>query len=188
VGHETDAELIRRSFDEPRAFEQVFDRHYEVVRLYAQRLVGRSDGEEIAAQTFEEAFASRSRFDGERFSSARPWLVGITHNLARHHARTERVRRDGAQRAPSDRETEPEFRPEAEDARRLGPAIRRALLALPDAERQTFMLYALAELSYPEVAQVLRVPLGTVRSRIHRARAALRELLKDEEAMNRYID
>jgi RNA polymerase sigma-70 factor (ECF subfamily) len=50
------------------------------------------------------------------------------------------------------------------------------------------MLYALAELSYSEVAQVLRVPLGTVRSRIHRARAALRELLKAEEAMNRYTD
>jgi RNA polymerase sigma factor (sigma-70 family) len=188
VGHETDAELISRSSDEPRAFEEVFDRHYEVVRLYAQRLVGRSDGEEIAAQTFENAFGSRSRFDGERFSSARPWLIGITHNLARRHARSERIRREGVQRAPSDSETHPEFRAEAEDARRLGPAIRRALLALPDEERQTFMLFALAELSYPEVAQVLRLPLGTVKSRIHRARAALRELLKAEEAMNRYAD
>jgi RNA polymerase sigma factor (sigma-70 family) len=188
VGHETDAELISRSFDEPRAFEEVFDRHYEVVRLYAQRLVGRSEGEEIAAQTFENAFASRARFDSERFSSARPWLIGITHNLARRHARSERVRRDGAHRAPSDSQTQPEFRAEAEDARRLGPAIRRALHALPDEERQTFMLFALAELSYPEVAQVLRLPLGTVKSRIHRARAALRELLKAEEAMNRYAD
>ena len=63
MAHETDADLIRRSSDEPRAFEEVFDRHYDVVRLYAQRLVGRSDGEEIAAQTFENAFASRARFE-----------------------------------------------------------------------------------------------------------------------------
>ncbi len=182
---ETDAELIGRSLDEPRAFEGVFGRHYEVVRLYAQRFVGVSHGEEIAAQTFEIAFEARARFQGDHYSSARPWLVGIAHNLALRHFRTERMDREAARRMPANVEDIGGFRAEAEDARRLGPAIRAALAELMDADREAFLVYALADLTYEEVGQVLGIPVGTVRSRIHRARMSLRELLSAEEAMNR---
>ena len=61
------------------------------------------------------------------------------------------------------------------DAQRMKPKLITALLALSDDDRETFLLLALGQLTYEEVASVLRIPIGTVRSRIHRARTHLRE-------------
>jgi RNA polymerase sigma factor (sigma-70 family) len=180
----TDAQLIRRSRDEPGLFEVIFDRHYDVVRVYAQRRVGMADGEEIAAGTFEQAFAQRDRFDTETFRSARPWLIGIANNLIRRHARHEDVRRRHwpVSIAMDRSDWEPEF--DGLEARERGPAIRSALAALSENDRETFLLVVMAELSYGDVAQIVGVPTGTVRSRINRARRRLRELLEAAEAIN----
>jgi RNA polymerase sigma factor (sigma-70 family) len=70
------------------------------------------------------------------------------------------------------------------EARERGPAIRSALAALSEDERETFLLVILADLSYEEVAQIMAVPTGTVRSRIHRVRRRLRELMEAAEAIN----
>jgi RNA polymerase sigma-70 factor, ECF subfamily len=184
----TDADLIRRSRDEPGLFEVIFDRHYDMVRVYAQRRVGMDDGEEIAAGTFELAFTQRNRFDADTFRSARPWLVGIANNLIRRHARHEDVRR---RRWPlsiaidrSGLEPSLERLIDGLAALERGPAIRSALAALSDGDRETFLLVVLAELSYEDVAQIVGVPTGTVRSRINRVRRQLRELLGAAEAIN----
>jgi RNA polymerase sigma factor (sigma-70 family) len=180
----TDAQLIRRSRDEPGLFEVIFDRHYDVVRVYAQRRVGMSDGEEIAAGTFEQAFMQRDRFDTDTFRSARPWLIGIANNLIRRHVRSEDVRRrHWPVSIAMDRSAwEPDL--DGLEARERGPAIRSALAALSEDERETFLLVILADLSYEEVAQIMAVPTGTVRSRIHRVRRRLRELMEAAEAIN----
>jgi RNA polymerase sigma factor (sigma-70 family) len=180
----TDAQLIRRSRDEPGLFEVIFNRHYDLVRVYAQRRVGMDDGEEIAAGTFEQAFAQRGRFDTDTFRSARPWLIGIANNLIRRHVRHEDVRRRHwpVSIALERSAWEPDF--DGLEALEQGPAIRSALVALSEDDRETFLLFVLAELSYEEVAQIVGVPTGTVRSRINRVRRKLRELLEAAEAIN----
>lgn len=159
-----------------------------MVRVYAQRRVGMDDGEEIAASTFERAFTQRDRFDADTYRSARPWLIGIANNLIRRHARHEDVRR---RRWPlsiamdrSGLEPGLERIVDALAARERVPSIRSALAALPEGDRETFLLVVLAELSYEDVAQIVGVPVGTVRSRINRVRRRLRELMEAAEAIN----
>lgn len=180
----TDGELIRRSRSDPRLFETVFDRHYDAVRLYAQRRIGLADGEEIAASTFEWAFSQRGRFDDGTFSSARPWLIGIANNLVRSHVRHEAVRRRHWPVSITLDRTEPEPSLDRLEALATRPALRTALESLSKDDRETFLLVVLGELSYQEVAEILGIPLGTVRSRISRARRRLRELLGSAEAIN----
>jgi RNA polymerase sigma-70 factor (ECF subfamily) len=183
VGRYTDGELIARSLHDPRAFTAVFDRHYETVLRYAWRMVGEAEGEELAAQTFEEAFVARARFDGSRSDSARTWLLGITHRLALRHFRDERKRLGTLLRLPAVLDEAHGFRPEAEDARRMLPAIRRAFAALSDEDRETYLLLVLGELNSTEAAEILGVPKGTVRSRRNRAQRILREHLTSETAI-----
>jgi RNA polymerase sigma-70 factor, ECF subfamily len=184
VTEETDGQIIFRSLDDAALFEQIFDRHYDIVRVYAQRRIGMDDGEEIAASTFEHAFAQRARFDRRTFISARPWLMGIANNLVRRHLRHEdvRLRYWPTAIAVSVDEAEPSL--DAIDAERQGPLIRAALSELSDQDRETFLLVVLGELSYGEVAEIVDVPLGTVRSRVNRARRKLRELLAGSTAIN----
>jgi len=174
----TDAELIRRSLEDPEGFREVFERHYEAVRRFAQRLVGREAGEEIAAQTFLVAFQRRATYDAG-YRSARSWLFGIAFNVARHHVRSERSQHDLLARVPREREATDPIETETLDAARLAPILRKALSVLQPEQRIPFVLVALGELTYQETADVLAIPVGSVRSRIHRARATLRELLAD---------
>jgi hypothetical protein len=99
----TDAELIHRSLEDAEEFREVFERHYDAVRRFTQRIVGRETGEEIAAQTFLIAFERRATCD-LGYPSARSWLFGIAYNVARHHLRSERSQQDLLARLPRVRE------------------------------------------------------------------------------------
>lgn len=169
-----DSEIVRRSVEHPEIFEEIFARHFDAVLAYARRRLGPVVGEEIAAQTFLVAFEHRARFDPAH-ASARPWLLGISNNLIRHHLRHERVHLAAIARVPIDVPAEDVDDPSHLDAERLGPALARALLALSATDRETFLLIALTDLSYEEAASSLGIPIGTVRSRIHRSRLILRE-------------
>jgi RNA polymerase sigma-70 factor (ECF subfamily) len=182
----TDGELIRRSLDDPELFEVVFDRHYDLVRVYVQRRLGHDDGEEVAATAFEWAFAHRDRFDDATFSSAKPWLIGIANNLVRRHLRSQDVRRRHVPISIALDQTDTEPSLDGLMALEQRPALQDALEALSREDRETFLLVVLAELPYQEVAETLGIPPGTVRSRVNRARGRLRELLASAEAINRW--
>ena len=182
MAEERDALIIEASLGEPHRFEEIFDRHYESVRRYAQRTLGPDAGEEVAAQAFLEGFTHRDRFDAA-YSSARPWLLGIATNLIRHHARSQRVHWTALARMTVERDEEEPAGTERRDAERRAPAIAAALATLREDDREAFLLYALGELAYSEVAESMGIPEGTVRSKIHRVRRTLRELLVSEEAM-----
>ena len=141
-------------------------------------VVGRDAGEEIAAQTFLIAFQRRATYDFG-YRSARSWLFGIAYNMARHHLRAERSQHELLARIPRERQATDPIAIEALDAARLAPILRQALSELREEQRSPFVLVALGELTYRETADVLAIPVGSVRSRIHRARATLRELLTD---------
>ena len=178
MDQEPDAALIAASIDTPVAFAAVFDRHYDFVHRYLARRVGLDMADDLASETFTTAFRVRARFDLAH-SDARPWLLGIATNLVRHHRRAE-VRR---LRAYEHLETEAAVGIDEAlvaarvDAAAERPRIARALARIPDGDRDALLLLAWADLTYAEIAIALDIPIGTVRSRVHRARRRLRELL-----------
>ena len=172
----SDAEIIRRSLSEPTEFGEIFERHFSVVRGYVARRIGASPAEEITSETFVIAFKSRERYD-MRTVSARPWLLGIATNLIRHHLRDERAHLAAEARTPIAPAPPPTDDTERIDAERLRPLLAQALLSLTVADRETFLLVALGGLTYEEAAASLDVPVGTVRSRMHRARVTMQDRL-----------
>jgi len=173
----TDGEIIRRSIHDPAAFRAIFDRHGSMVLAFARKRLGSTAGEEILAQTFLTAFERRARFDPTH-ASARPWLLGIATNMIRHELREERGHLATLARISREPPAESADDVARMDAERMRPRLIEALLALSDDDRETFMLFALGDLTYEETAAALGIPIGTVRSRIHRARMRLRELVR----------
>ena len=178
---ETDSQLIQRSHADPDAFGPVFDRHWAAIRAFCTSRAGAS-GEDIAAEVFRLAFHKRRSFD-HRSPDATPWLYGIATNQLRQHFRAaERGLRAGtrhARREPSPYAVDDALgRVEAES---LGPQLAGALRTLSADDRDALLLYAWAELSYEAVAEATGAPVGTVRSRIHRARMRVQAHLTREE-------
>ncbi len=178
MDQEPDAALIARSLDAPLVFGAVFDRHYDFVHRYLARRVGSEVAEDLASETFTTAFRVRDRYDVGH-ADARPWLLGIATNLVRHHRRAEvrRLRAYGRVEVAQAAVIEEARLVARADAAAAGPQIARALARIPDADRDALLLLAWADLTYGEIARALGIPIGTVRSRIHRARLRLRELL-----------
>jgi RNA polymerase sigma-70 factor (ECF subfamily) len=177
ASNDLDRAAVRASCDEPRAFSSVFERHFDDVRRYLVRRVGSALGDELASETFARAFDGRRRFDAER-GVVRAWLFGIAANLLRHRARSEERRLRAYARSGVDPVVEElEGVPARIDAQRTGPRLAVALARLSAGEREVVLLYAWAELSYEEIAVALELPVGTIRSRLSRARGRLRHEL-----------
>lgn len=179
----TDAVAIRRSLGDPECFEVVFDRHFATVHRYLRRRVGAELAQELAAETFLQAFRSRRRFGAAGGESALPWLYGIAANLMRMNHRAEERRLRAYARAGVEREDQPATGGEVDDrldAAARGPAVAAALAALSPASREVLLLHAWGELSHEEIAQALGLSPAAVRTRLHRARAQVGEMLDEE--------
>jgi RNA polymerase sigma-70 factor (ECF subfamily) len=174
-----DVEILRTSINDPAAFEELFHRYFPALLGYARRRVGHDVGEEIAARTMVIAFERRGSFD-PKYLSARPWLYGIASNLIRHHIRDERVHVDALGKLPIDPDLGDLVDADRLDAELERPLLTRALMALEERDREAFLLFVLEDLSYDDIATALDIPVGTVRSRIHRARGQLRERIARE--------
>jgi RNA polymerase sigma factor (sigma-70 family) len=169
-----DGAVFAHSVTDPEVFTIIFDRHYRTVYGYLARRVGRAVADDLAAETFVLAFERRAvyRPQAER---ALPWLLGIAVNLLAHHRRSE-ARQLRALAAAGSLEARPVAVPEAA-ADATSPRLVAGLEQLDDYDREALLLYAWAELRYEEIAQALGIPVGTVRSRLNRARRKLREAL-----------
>jgi len=178
-----DAAVIRRSIAEPHLFTLVYERHAAALHRYAARRIGPDAADDVVAETFLAAFRRRNRYDLSR-PAAGPWLYGIASNLIARHRRAE-VRmyrayaRTGVDPLPgsvpqADVEAEVDARVDAAGHR---PALAGALARLAARDRDVLLLIAWGELSYNEVAQALGIPVGTVRSRLNRARRQVQAAL-----------
>jgi RNA polymerase sigma-70 factor (ECF subfamily) len=178
VSSPSDAAVIGRSLDEPEVFGLIYDRHAPVVLRFLGRRAGAEVAEGLLGELFRLAFERRKTFDTSR-ASALPWLYGIGSNLLLKHRRGEARRLRASARMAADSEA-PVRRAGAAalDARLLFPRVADAIEELPDGEREALLLFAWEDLSYESVAEALALPIGTVRSRLNRARARLRELLE----------
>jgi RNA polymerase sigma-70 factor, ECF subfamily len=184
----TDAEAIAESRADPEWFGVIFDRHFAPIHRYLHRRVGRQLADDLAAETFAQAFRQRDRYD-LRAPDARPWLFGIAANLLRRHRRTERRRLFAYARTGVDtRHSDLDDADERMDAHAMWRRMALALASLRAADREVVLLFAWADLSYEEIAAALDVPVGTVRSRLHRGRRRLRDLLRPEGASPAHPD
>jgi RNA polymerase sigma factor (sigma-70 family) len=162
------------------AFGELFDQHARPVYNHAFRLTGDwSAAEDVVSLTFLEAWRLRDRIDPDG-GSLRPWLLGIATNVARNLRRAARRHEGALTRLPAS-EAVPDFAESVservDDAERLA-AVRTALAALRPGEREVFTLHAWAGLTYAETAEALGIPVGTVRSRLSRARRKLARLVR----------
>lgn len=172
----TDSEIIRRSLDNPSVFAELFERHARVVGAFAARRVGSNAAEDVLSETMLVAFRRRRDFD-TGWDSAKPWLLGIASRLIKkHHAQEAAQWRSfeafvfrGDHVTDGAIDTAGERADAASAVRALAPRI--AALAAQD--RETLLLYAWGDLTYEEIAVALRVPVGTVRSRLNRVRRKL---------------
>ncbi|WP_051370465.1 RNA polymerase sigma factor [Streptomyces sp. 142MFCol3.1] len=172
---------------DPEAFGSIFDEHARTVHRYAVRVTGNwATAEDVVSLTFLEAWRLRAtvRPDGDGLL---PWLLGIATNVLRNTTRAARRHQAALSRVPP-HDTAPDFADEVvermEDAGRLA-AAQRALRRLRRGEREVFALCVWADLDYAAAAEALDVPIGTVRSRLSRARRRLRQLTDEELASGR---
>ena len=173
-----DGAVIRESLETPQRFGEIFERHFDPIYAFLARRLGADLGGELAAETFTRAFALRRRFRTGESPSARPWLFGIATNLVKHHHRTEARRLRAYARTGVDPVLDVTADAERRvDAAAAGPQLADALAGLRNEERDVLLLFAWADLSYSEIAEALDLEDGTVRSRLSRARARVREQL-----------
>jgi RNA polymerase sigma-70 factor (ECF subfamily) len=163
-----------------QAFELAFREHFPPVYRFIARRVGTALADDLAAETFATAYRRRASFEPGR-GSLRSWLYGIATNLVRNHWRAEQhLLALDARLVP---ETDVAENSDAVDQRiaaaLLAPRLASALAQLTRDQRDVLLLHAWAELSHEEIAAVLGIAPGTVRSRLSRARALLREQLGD---------
>jgi RNA polymerase sigma-70 factor (ECF subfamily) len=160
------------------AFGQLYDAYARTVYNHAFRLTGDwSAAEDVMSLTFLEAWRQHGRVSAEG-GSLRPWLLGIATNLVSSQRRAARRHRQVLAQLPVPEDV-PDFAEEAagrlDDAARIA-ALRDGLARLRRPDREVLALCVWAGLDYQEAAEALGVPVGTVRSRLSRARARLHRL------------
>lgn len=184
---EDDGEVIAQSLRQPELFARLYDRYAPDIHRYAARRLGDGAADDITADTFLIAFRIRARYDLTR-ANARPWLYGIAGNLIGKQRRAEVRALKALARTGHDPVAtswgaswveDTENRVVAQGAQ--GP-LAHALAALSAGDRHVLLLVAWAELTYQEVAEALGIPVGTVRSRLNRARRKVRTALGADPA------
>jgi RNA polymerase sigma-70 factor (ECF subfamily) len=187
------ADLVVEAFRQgkPGAFEEIVRTHQDRVFSFCARMLGdREDGLDAAQEVFLSAWRHLGDFRGE--SSLSTWLLRIAHNrcLNRIRARTSRGSREvpfpeGADEdsPPFDPEGAPEDRPDAvAEAVETGRVLEEALSRIDPAWRRLVLLCDVEGFSVEELAGMEGIPAGTVKSRLHRARMALRKMLSRERS------
>jgi len=174
-----DEQLLVESLTRPERFAVIFDRYAPVVHGYLSRRVGVL-ADDLVSETFLLAFRGRTGYVPGR-APVRAWLFGIATNLVRRHARDEERRYRAFGRAAGHVESVTDLGEVAGrvDAQALRDELTAALAGLPREELDVLLLWTYPQLSYAEIAAALDVPVGTVRSRLHRARGKLRTHLND---------
>jgi len=179
-----DVLLIQRSIVDPREFGALYARHAAAIHRYVVRRLGDAVADDVVAETFLIAFRGRARYDSARLTAA-PWLYGIASNvIAKHHRAETRMYR-AYLRAGVD--TGPEPLLDRVENKVMAAAWQRelagALVQLSAKDRDVLLLIAWADLSYEEVSLALGIPVGTVRSRLNRARRKVRSALGGSNPM-----
>lgn len=175
-----DAAVITSSLEDATRFGEIFERHFPQIYRYVARRLGPEDAADVSGEVFATAFRRRLDYDRAR-PDALPWLYGIATRLVGNHRHAERRRllllsRSAGAWDPGVAFDDVDARL---DAQRLGPTVMDAIRRLSPGDRDALLLFAWADLSYEQIADALTIPVGTVRSRLHRARSSLKGALEE---------
>lgn len=176
-----DSEVMAVSVATPEVFGALFDRYAGRVHRYLAASGDAAAAEALTTECFRVAFERRAAYVPQA-DSCLPWLLGIARNLARNDARGAR-RRDRVHAAAS--------RPAMDDVRfsdvdsrlddqSLRNLLRRTLENLPREQREVLVMFAVADMTYEEISHATAAPIGTVRSRLNRARSRVRAELEQQ--------
>ena len=153
------------------AFEELFARYRDPLHgFFRRRLNSAERAEDLTQETFLAVIRAASRYEPRALG--RTYLYGIAMKLVS----AERRKQFNSPPAPPDSSPEPA----ADEASDVVLWVRQALERLDDSEREVLMLREYEQLSYSEIADLLRIPLNTVRSRLFRARLTLKSYLESE--------
>ena len=188
----TDIELVRRLFDgDKEAFAELYRRRHGNVYRFALYMTGRPEiADDVAQETFMALINNRAAFD-ETKGAVKPFLLGVARNQVLRRLRQDRPM------VPVDEHHEEIDRGVAVRGhfsssmrKEKIEAVRKAVLSLPEHYREVVILCELQEMSYAETAHIMNCAVGTVRSRLHRARAILTEKLetaRDESSRSEVV-
>lgn len=190
VGNRSEAELVRLArAGDAAAREELAERHRDSAFFLALQLLGnRDDALDVAQDAMLRFFKHLNRFDAGR--PVRPWLFQIVRNRVLDLFRRRKVRKHDSIEASQDDDDRAELQLVDESVNLERDAARsqlqkRILLALEDlsqAQREIIVLRDYQDLAYSEIAETLKIPIGTVMSRLHGARKRLRKILQDDLA------
>lgn len=170
----TDDKIMAEAAAHPAQFGEIFDRYFATIHAYLARRLGRGRADDLTGEVFRVAFDTLAHYDASR-GGVRPWLYGIANNVLRRHLRDgERAERAWTRiptQIPSDDVDRVEDRL---DAQLQSEILQQGLDRLLPTDREALILFAVEQLTYAEIASVMDTPIGTVRSRISRARSHLR--------------
>lgn len=181
----TDLLVERCLTGDQQAWEQIVRQHWRKVYNLAYKFVGKHDeAEDLTQDIFVKIFKALKTFD--RRANFQTWLISISRNLCIDHYRSVRKERetmardvDASELSPASKERSPLALAEHSDLREL---LRKALGELPETLRTAVVLRDLQEFSYQEIADQLKLPEGTVKSRINRGRLELARQVRKLQA------
>ncbi|MBE1582425.1 RNA polymerase sigma factor [Nonomuraea angiospora] len=182
-----DVTVVERSMDNPDLFALLYDRYFTELYRYLAARLGSEHVEDLVADAFLIAFNGRGGFDPQR-GTVRSWLYGIATNVVARHRRREGRRLNALSKVPAEDSADgPEDRVTSQLAAQASrPELVRGLKGLAKGDRDAVFLLVFGGLGYEEIATALDIPIGTVGSRINRARKKLRTALGDVNPMREW--
>jgi len=173
---QVDHDLLRQvQHGDMVAFSRLVDRYRNrLMNVIGRMLMDAEEAEDIVQESFLRVYQHRMSFDFKHCFST--WLYTIALNLARNELRKKKKYKFVDIFEMQNKEVETAVEPKIPS--NIGPALQAAIAALPDKYKTAFLLRDIEEMPYEEVARILAVPLGTVKSRVNRARSILRDKLK----------
>ena len=182
----TDTELVRRLVDgDKEAFAELYQRRHANIYRFALHMSGRPEmADDVAQETFMVLINKSAVYD-ETKGAVNSFLLGIARNQVLRRLRQERptVQVD-EHHEEIDHDTSVQSHLSSFARKEKIDAVRKAILSLPEHYREVVILCELQEVSYAETAHILNCAVGTVRSRLHRARAILAEKLESARDEN----
>lgn len=186
MSEKSDRELVRLARGgDSRAFDALVRKYqHRILNLIGRYVSDRAAAHDVAQEAFLKAWRGLARFRGD--SQFYTWLYRIAVNTAKNHLAAEFRRREqplpaaavGEELTVEDLQVDPDTPEQEYQARQLGAAVNHALAELSEELRTAIALREIENMSYEEIAYVMECPVGTVRSRIFRARQALDEALR----------
>ena len=172
----SDEELLARSVESPSAFEVLLSRYQKTFLERAEYIVkSRDEAEDVVQEAFIRIYRFAPKFDGES-GTFRAWAVTILMNVARTRYQKQATAR-GRFAPLTPEHYESLAAPSQKDAAYAKDAIERALLRAPEDVAVILKLAYLEELPYQQIAERLEVSVGAVKTRVHRAKKVLRDII-----------